>query len=62
VATCSGDEIIRLYNIKENNYNIIQTLNYHTDIVNRIIEVGNKYLVSCSDDNSIIFHLKDNLE
>jgi len=62
IATCSNDETIKLFNIKENNYNIIQTLNDHTDSVNLIIEIKNKYLVSCSSDNSIIFYLKDNLK
>jgi len=40
----------------------IQTLNYHTGSVNKIIEIENKYLVSCSSDKSIIFYLKDNLK
>ena len=60
LATCSNDTTIKLFNIKENNYNIIQTLNDHTDWVYKIIEVKNKYLVSCSDDKSIIFYLRDN--
>ena len=62
LATCSRDKTIKLFNIKENNYNIIQTLNDHADWVNKIIEIDNKYLVSCSYDNSIIFYLKDNLK
>ena len=60
LATCSYDKTIKLFNIKGNNYNIIQTLNDHTGGVNKIIEIENKYLVSCSDDKSIIFYLKDN--
>ena len=62
LATCSEDKIIKLFNIKGNNYNIIQTLNDHTDCINKISEIGNKYLVSCSNDKSIIFYLKDNLK
>ena len=64
LATCSSDMTIKLFNIKGNNYNnynIIQTLNDHIDWVNQIIEINNKYLVSCSD-KSIIFYLKDNLK
>ena len=60
LATCSYDKTIKLFNIKGNNYNIIQNLNDHTGGVNKIIEIENKYLVSCSDDKSIIFYLKDN--
>jgi len=62
LATCSYDKTIKLFNIKGNNYNIIQTLNDHTDYVYKIIEIENKYLVSCSHDKSIIFYLKDNLK
>ena len=62
IATCSSDKTIKLFKIKENNYNILQTLNYHTDKVIKIIELKNKYLVSCSSDKSIIFYLKDNNE
>ena len=60
IATCSSDKTIKLFNIKGNNYNILQTLNYHTNYVYKIIELKNKNLVSCSDDKSIIFYLKDN--
>jgi len=62
LATCSNDETIKLFNIKGNNYNIIQTLNDHTGWIYKMIEIKNKYLVSCSDDKYIIFYLKDNLE
>ena len=60
LATCCGNGTIKLFNIKGNIYNIIQTLNDHTDIIFKIIEIKNKYLVSCSYDKSIIFYLKDN--
>ena len=59
IATCSSDEIIKLFNIKGNNYYILQTLNYHTNSVYKIIELKNKYIVSCSRDESIIFYVKD---
>ena len=62
LATCSLDKTIKLFNIKGNNYNIIQTLNDHTGSIFKIIEIENKYLVSCSSDKSIIFYLKDNLK
>ena len=62
IATSSFDKTIKLFNIKGNNYNILQTLNYHTGSIYKIIELKNKYLVSCSFDKSIIFYLKDNNE
>ena len=62
MASCSGDKTIKLFNIKENKYEILQTLNYHNDYVYKIIELKNKNLVSCSNDSSIIFYIKDNNE
>ena len=58
----SEDKTIKLFNIKEMNYEILQTLNYHNNIVWKIIELKNKNLVSCSQDSSIIFYIKDNNE
>lgn len=51
-----------MFNIKENEYNLIQTLSYHTDGVNKIIELKNGRLVSCSYDKSIIIYSKENNE
>jgi len=31
LASCSGDKTIKFFNIKDNKYKILQTLNYHTD-------------------------------
>ena len=62
IASCSDDNTIKLFNIKGNNYNILQTLNDHANSVYKIIELKNKYLVSCSYDESIIFYSKDNNE
>ena len=62
MASCSADNTINLFNIKEMKYEILQTLNYHSNIVYKIIELKNKNLVSCSDDTSIIFYIKDNNE
>jgi len=59
IATCSSDSTIKLFNIKGNYYNIIQTLNEHVGWVNKLIEIENRYLVSCSEDKTIIFYLKD---
>ena len=60
LASCSRDNTIKLFNIKDNEYNVLQTLNYHKGSVRKIIELKNKSLVSCSNDKSIIFYNKDN--
>ena len=60
LASCSTDVTIKLFKIKENNYEILQTLNYHWRKVLKIIELKNENLASCSPDRSIIFYSKDN--
>ena len=60
IASCSWDKTIKLFNIKGNTYETLQTLNYHTNYVYKIIELKNKYFVSCSNDHSIIFYFKNN--
>ena len=45
LASCSDDETIKLFNIKENEYELIQTLNLHSNWVNKILELSNNYLV-----------------
>ena len=62
LASCSGDESIKLFHIKGNKYEVLQTLKDHTEPVYRIIELKNKALVSCSSDRSIIFYIKDNIK
>ena len=60
LASCSDDKLIKLFNIKGNEYEVLQTLNFHTSTVRKIIEFKNKTLASCSDDSSILFYFKDN--
>ena len=60
LVSCSNDKTIKLYEIKGNEYTIIQTLNNHTSGVYGLIELTNKKLVSYSFDSSIIFYFKDN--
>ena len=60
LVSCSNDKTIKLYEIKGNEYKIIQTLNNHTNNVYGLIELTNKKLVSYSNDSSIIFYFKDN--
>ena len=62
MASCSEDNSIKLFNIKENKYEVLQTLNDHNGWVYKIIELKNKALVSCSHDCSIIFYIKDNIK
>ena len=59
LSYCSFDKTIKLFNIKEMKYEILQTLNHHNNTVCKIIELKNKNLVSCSKDSSIIFYIKD---
>ena len=60
LASFSLDNTIKLFNIKDNKYKVLQTLKYHTGSVRKVIELKNKSLVSCSKDQSIIFYYKDN--
>ena len=62
LVSSSDDHTIKIFNIKEKDYEVIQTLQYHTNYVYKIRELENKYLASCSNDSSIIFYLKDNNE
>ena len=62
LVSCSGDNTIKIFKINNVKYEILQTLQYHTDSVYKIIELKNKNLVSCSKDSSILFYYKDNLE
>ena len=62
LVSCSSDKTIKLFNIKEKDYEIVQTLNYHKDTVYKLLELPNNFLASCSADKSIIFYLKDNNE
>ena len=60
LTSCSDDKTIKLFKIKGNSYEVLQTLNYHKGRVSRIIELSNKTLVSSSLDSSIIFYIKYN--
>ena len=62
LSSCSVDKTIKLFKIKGMKYELLQTLNYHSNIVYKIIELKNKNLASCSDDEFIIFYFKDNNE
>ena len=62
LASCSDDKTIKLFNIKNDKYEIIQTLDYHKGTVWKLLELKNQTLASCSSDSSIIFYFKNNLE
>ena len=62
LSSCSDDKTIKLFNIKGKKYELLQTLNHHSDTVYKIIELKNKELVSCSSDSSIIFYSEDKLQ
>ena len=62
LASCSLDKTIKLFDIKGNKYELIQTLNSHKSGVLKIIECKNEKLVSCLYSNcNIIIYNKDNL-
>ena len=62
LASGSCDNTIKLFEINGNEYKIIQTLNYHTKQIYKILEFKNINLISCSDDGYIIIYLKDKLK
>ena len=43
LASCSGDATIKLFNIKKTEYELIQTLNFHSNFVGKVIELLNNY-------------------
>ena len=59
LASCSQDKTIKLFEIKGNKYELIKSLSYHEKEVFKIIELNNKNLVSSSNDNCLIFYIKD---
>ena len=60
LATCSKDRTIKIFYIKNNNYDVFQILNNHKESVNKMIELNNKKLVSCSRDSSVMFYSNNN--
>ena len=53
IASC---ESLKLYKIEKKNYKIIQILNPHKELINRIIKLSNRLIVTCSDDQKIQFY------
>ncbi len=62
LISCSYDLTLKIFNIKEKDYELIQTMKNHINYDIKIIELTNKVLASCSYDSNIIFYLKDNNE
>ena len=60
LVSCSADKTIKIFKIKDKNYESIQSLNDHKDRINKVIELKNKNLVSCSNDGSAIIYHKNN--
>lgn len=59
LASSSRDNTIKLFDINNKNYKIVQIINYHTNFIYGINELKNKKLVSCYKDNSIIFYFRN---
>jgi len=51
---------MNIYKLNNTNYEIIQKLEEHKDTVNKVIELENEELISCSDDRTIKFWRKEN--
>ena len=62
LVSCSYDCQIKIFKIEGEKYEVLQTLEYHTNIIFKTIELKNKTLLSCSSDSSIIFYQKNNNE
>ena len=62
LASCSLDNTIKLYNITNNKYQVMQILKNNIGGVRDMIELNNSILVSNSYDNYTIFYIKDNNE
>ena len=62
LASSSYDKTIKLFNIKENEYELIQTLNLHSNWIIKILELSNNYLISGSNDQTIIFYIKKDIK
>ena len=62
LASSSSDTTIKLFEIKGNEYEVLQIIGFHKSGVLKIIELKDKTLVSCSHDKSIIFFTEENLE
>ena len=45
LASCSYDKTIKLYNINENEYKVIKTLNEHKSFVTKKIKLKNKQMI-----------------
>ena len=56
LASCSSDATIKLFKIKQNEYEILQTLTYHQKRVYKIIQTNNNELISCSEDPYVLFY------
>ena len=60
LASSLDKGIIKIYNIKDKIYEVLQTLKYHKSKIYKIIELSNKQLVSCSNDHFIFIYSKTN--
>ena len=58
-VSCSYDKTIKIFN---NKFKLMQTIVYHSNFANKIIELKNKQLVSCLHEKYIIVYNKVNNE
>lgn len=48
-----GEGLIKIWRIDEDDCNLIHTLRGHTDLVTKVIELGDGRMCSCSNDTTI---------
>ena len=60
ILTCCIN--LKIIEINKNTYKIIQILNPHKELINRIIKLSNGLIATCSDDQKIQFYKYENDE
>jgi WD40 repeat protein len=53
IISCCHYNILKIYEINNNNYNLIHILEGHNKIVRKVIELKDNKLISFSDDKTI---------
>lgn len=62
LASCSSDNLIKFWKIKEGSYEQIHTIGDHFSPVYKVISISNKKFASCGEDGSIIIWNSETFE
>jgi hypothetical protein len=60
LITCLNDKYIRIFTIKNDNYEIYQLIDSKYNLNKKIIECSNEKIISCSVNNTVIIFGKNN--